>query len=181
MKLLEKIKKHIFGIKFKNIGKCCIYPRNGIIQNPEYIEIGDCVFIGSFPDIYGRGGINIGDNVIIGPRITIHTVNHNFESNSLLPYDNKSFLKPVTINDNVWIASNVILVPGVTIGEGAVVASGSVVTKDVPKCSIVGGNPAKVIKYRNIDEYEKIKGQKSWYLLNKMRNKLQIEYIVESP
>ena len=56
--------------------------------------------------------------------------------------------KPITIKDNVWVATGAIVLPGVTIGEGAVVAAGSVVTKDVEPWTVVGGNPAKFIKKR---------------------------------
>jgi acetyltransferase-like isoleucine patch superfamily enzyme len=58
--------------------------------------------------------------------------------------------KPITIKDNVWIATGAMVLPGVTIGEGAVVAAGAVVTKDVDDWMVVGGNPAKVIKKRVI-------------------------------
>ncbi len=75
-------------------------------------------------------------------------------------------LKPVTIADNVWIGCRATIVPGVTINEGAVIASGAVVTKDVPKGAVVGGNPAKVLKYRNMEYYEKLKEQKSFYIFN---------------
>ena len=63
----------------------------------------------------------------------------------------------VTIEDNVWIGGKSIILPGVTIHEGAVIGMGAVVTKDVPKCAVVGGNPAKVLKYRDINQYEQLK------------------------
>jgi acetyltransferase-like isoleucine patch superfamily enzyme len=60
--------------------------------------------------------------------------------------------KPITIMDNVWVATGAMILPGVTIGEGAVVAAGAVVTKDVEPWTVVGGNPAKVIKRRILEE-----------------------------
>ena len=69
-------------------------------------------------------------------------------------YDENMILKPVVIEDNVWIGMNVSVVPGITIGQGAIVGMGSVVVKDVPPKSIVGGNPARVIGERNHQHYE---------------------------
>ena len=67
----------------------------------------------------------------------------------------------VTIEDNVWIGAHAKICPGVTIHEGAVVGMGAVVTKDVPKCAVVGGNPAVVLKYRDKNTYKKlVKGKK---------------------
>ena len=57
--------------------------------------------------------------------------------------------KPIIIGDDVWIGGHVIVLPGVHVGNGAILAAGAVVTKDVPEYAIVGGNPARVIKYRN--------------------------------
>ena len=72
--------------------------------------------------------------------------------------------KPVNIGENVWIGSRVTILPGVNIGEGAVVGAGSVVTGNVPKGAVVGGNPAKVIKYRNLELYDKLKQEGRIYL-----------------
>ena len=65
----------------------------------------------------------------------------------------------VIIDDFVWIGSDVTISGNVHIGEGAIIAIGSVVVKDVPRCAIVGGNPAKLIKYRDIERFEKLKSE----------------------
>ncbi|WP_418953227.1 acyltransferase [Thomasclavelia ramosa] len=77
---------------------------------------------------------------MIGPEVAIATVNHDLDNLYIL------LGKTVTIKKNAWIGMRAAIMPGVTIGEGAIVAGGAVVTKDVPAYSIVGGNPAKVIK-----------------------------------
>src|SRR5690606_8511807 len=130
----------------------------GTFFSSENIEIGNHVYIGPEAYIFAQGGLLIDDGTIIGPRVTILTSNHNFDSLDLqrVPYDGKNRLKQVTICKNVWIGANVSRVPGVTIGEGSVIAMGSVVTKDVRPYTVVGGNPAVVIKYRDIDKYTQL-------------------------
>lgn len=85
-----------------------------------------------------------------------------------MPYDEKYIIKDVHIQENVWIGSDVLIVPGVVIEEGAVVAAGFVVTRHVPKCAIVGGNPARIIKYRDIETYERLKRERKIYLIHKL-------------
>ena len=63
----------------------------------------------------------------------------------------------------ISFGNRVTVVGGVSIGEGAIIAAGSVVTKDVPRCAIVGGNPARIIKYRNIEHFEKLKKEKRFH------------------
>lgn len=93
-----------------------------------------------------RRGIRIGNNVGIAHNTRIYTLGHDINS----PYfETKG--APVTIEDNVFIFSNALIMPGVTIHEGAIVLSGSVVTKDVDAYTVVGGNPAKYIKDRQRD------------------------------
>ncbi|GET45287.1 acyltransferase [Capnocytophaga felis] len=109
------------------------------------------------------GGVEIGAYFHTGRGLTIFSTNHNYESNSSIPYDEEDIIKSVTIKDFVWIGSNVTIVPGVTIGEGAVVGAGSVVTKNIPDCAVVGGNPAKILKYRNKDLFYELKKQGKFY------------------
>jgi acetyltransferase-like isoleucine patch superfamily enzyme len=109
------------------------------------ISIGNGTFINSGVSIYSVVSVKIGQNCAIGPHTIImdsdfHTVEDLHESST--PY-------PVAIEDNVWIASRVTVLRGVHIGEGAVIASGAVVTKDVPRYTLVAGVPAKSIRKLN--------------------------------
>ncbi|MEG2596970.1 MAG: maltose acetyltransferase domain-containing protein [Oscillospiraceae bacterium] len=88
--------------------------------------------------------VRIGKNCMLAPAVRIFTATHPTD-----PDERNSgyeFGKPITIGDNVWIGGNSVINPGVTIGDNAVVASGSVVVKNVPANTIVGGNPAKIIR-----------------------------------
>ena len=82
---------------------------------------------------------------------------HDYEYGDAIPYGLHYSNKQIVIDDFVWVGSDVTICGNVHIGEGAIVALGSVVVKDVPPYAIVGGNPAKVIKYRHIEQFEKLK------------------------
>ncbi len=113
--------------------------------NADYgqnIKVGRNVFINSGCCFQDQGGIEIGNNVLIGQQVVIATINHDF-------YPGKRanmFLSPVVIGNGVWIGAHATILAGVTIGENAVIAAGAVVTKDVPANAVVGGVPAKIIK-----------------------------------
>ena len=112
------------------------------------ITVGKNVFINACCKFQDQGGIEIGDNVLIGHSVVIATLNHDFNP------EKRANMTPkrVKIGNNVWIGSNVTILPGVEIGEGAVIGAGSVVTKNVPQYSIAAGNPAKIIKTLNKGE-----------------------------
>jgi acetyltransferase-like isoleucine patch superfamily enzyme len=107
--------------------------------------------------------VHIGSYFHTGINLTIISSNHNFENASSIPYDKVRIHKPVIIKDFVWCGNNVTIIPGITIGEGAIIAAGAVVVKDVPDCAIVGGNPAQLIRYRNKEEFYKLKAEGKFF------------------
>lgn len=116
------------GVKFFHIGKLTV-GKNSTINFGCYLD--------------NRRGIYIGDNVGIAHDTKIYTLGHNLNDPEF-----KTKGAPVVIEDNAFIFSNSLIMPGVTIKEGAVILAGSVVTKDVEPYTIIGGNPAKKIKDR---------------------------------
>ena len=154
---IREIRYLIYKKRLKSCGDKVTICSGTRIHVAKNLIIGDNVRIGEKSRLSAIGGITIGNNVSLGPEVLIWTSNHNYENPEKLPYDEKSKLKPVKIEDNVWIGARVCITPGVTIGEGAVIAMGAVITKDVPQCAVVGGNPAKVLKYRNIEKYNQLK------------------------
>ena len=106
------------------------------------ISFGKNVFVNSCCHFQDQGGIEIGDNCLIGHNAVLATINHAIEPSK----KRKNSYAPIKICDNVWLGANVTVLQGVTIGKWSVVAAGAVVTKDVEPYTIVGGIPAKFIK-----------------------------------
>lgn len=106
-------------------------------------KVGRNVFVNQNCTFYDLGGLDIADDVMIGPNVSLITSGHPIE-----PARRRDFViaKPIVIERNVWIAAGATVIGGVTIGENSVVAAGSVITRDVPPNSLVGGNPARVIR-----------------------------------
>jgi len=106
-------------------------------------RVGRNLFINQNCTLYDLGGIDIGDDVMIGPNVSLITSGHPLD-----PAERRAsgVAKPIVIGSNVWIAAGATVIGGVTIGENSVVAAGSVVTRDVPANSLVGGNPARVVR-----------------------------------
>ncbi len=109
----------------------------------DEIRVGHNVFINQNCTFYDLGGLDIGDDVMIGPNVSIITAGHPLDPSQRRA---ATIGKPIVIKRNVWIAAGATVIGGVTVGENAVVAAGSVVTKDVPPNTLVGGNPARVIR-----------------------------------
>lgn len=115
---------------------------------PENISIGRNTHITNSVILNGKGGITIGDDVLIGYESLVMTSMRNFSDRAIPIRQQGSVHKPVEIGSDVWIGSRVIILPGVKIGHGAIVGSGAVVTKDVPEFSIAAGVPARIIGTR---------------------------------
>jgi acetyltransferase-like isoleucine patch superfamily enzyme len=144
-----------------------LMPRGKII-NPGNVTVHDDVYIGPGFWISAIGRLTVESGVIVGPRLKVYTANHKYEHARSLPYDETVIVKPVHIGENCWIGGDVILLPGVELGEGCVVGSGAVVTKSFGAGQILGGNPATVLKQRDMDHYQALKRQQMIYL--KLKN-----------
>lgn len=120
------------------------------IHSPFHCDFGTNIhigenFVGNFNlTILDEADVTIGDNVFIGPNTSLCTVVHALDAGER----NAGIMcaRPITIGSDVWIAANVVVLPGVTIGDGAVVGAGSVVTKDIPPRTLAVGNPCRVVR-----------------------------------
>lgn len=111
------------------------------------VKFGKGVFINHSAILSASGGIEFEDGVMVAPGVRIATINHDMNRRHTIYTYGK-----VTIKKNTWVGMNVTICPGVTIGKYAVIAAGAVVTKDVPDYAVVGGVPAKVIRYQDPSE-----------------------------
>ena len=152
---------------YQHRGKHSVIHRSARMDTPPYRRfcLGDYSVIESFACINNAvGDVIIGDytrvglhNTVIGPvtigshvnlaqGITVTALNHNFSDTDKRIDEQGVSTNAVTIENDVWVGANAVILPGVTIGNHCVVAAGAVVTKDVPPHSLVAGVPAKVIK-----------------------------------
>lgn len=109
----------------------------------DEIRVGRNVFVNQNCTFYDLGGLDIADDVMIGPNVSIITTGHPLDPSQRRA---ATIGKPIVIERNVWIAAGATIIGGVTVGENSVVAAGSVVTRDVPLNTFVGGNPARMIR-----------------------------------
>jgi acetyltransferase-like isoleucine patch superfamily enzyme len=123
--------------------------RDVFIYSPHKLSLGRNVGIASHTQMNAAGGIEIGDDTLIGPGCTIWSVNHRFRDVKtpirLQGYD----AEKITIGRDCWIAAQVVVLPGVQIGNGSVVAAGAVVTRSCEPGSILAGVPAKSVGTRS--------------------------------
>lgn len=146
----EKI--HILKQWLGKIGKNCTIEPNFRCDYGMNIELGDSFYANDDCVILDCAKVSIGNNVMLGPRVNLFTATHPIDAeirNAGLEY-----AKPIVIEDNVWIGGNATILPGITIKENSIIAAGAVVTKDVPANSIVGGNPAKLIRKITSKDYD---------------------------
>lgn len=144
----SSIKRFFLNVTGAKIGhNVHIYPGVRIFI-PKGLIVGNNVSISSYVIITTAGTVTIGNNVLIGYSAKILSANHKIPEDHGIIFGAGHDVAPVVIEDEVWIGSNAVILPGIRIGRGAVVAAGAVVTKNVNPYSIVGGIPAKLIRYR---------------------------------
>jgi acetyltransferase-like isoleucine patch superfamily enzyme len=112
------------------------------------IRIGSNVGINPYCIIYGHGGVEIGNDVLIAARVTLVSAEHVFERRDLPIRSQGITAKGIRIEDDVWIGAQAVVLDGVSIGRGAVVGAGSVVTRSVSPYQVVAGSPARVVRDR---------------------------------
>lgn len=138
----EKVRELFSKLTASEIDESCFIIPPFYTEFGKNTKIGKNVFINSCCRFQDNGGIEIGDKTMIGPNVSIVTVNHDINPETRI----NATPKPVKIGKNVWIGADCTILPGVTIGDNSIIGAGSVVTKNVPNNVIVAGNPAKVIK-----------------------------------
>ena len=112
-----------------------------------YFSLKDNSGIGIDCELYGP--ISLGSDVMMGPEVVIYTSGHAHDRIDIpMRLQGASEIKPVSIGNDVWIGRRVMIMPGVTIGNGVIIGAGAVVTKDVPDYAVVGGVPARILRYR---------------------------------
>lgn len=110
------------------------------------IWIGRNCFIGEFCLIRGQGGVHIGDEVLLAPRVQILAVNHLFGDPTRPVIRQGISAQGIVVEEGAWIGAGAILLDGVQVGQGAVVGAGAVVTRDVPPHTLAVGTPARVVR-----------------------------------
>lgn len=127
---------------------CHRIPESVTVLTPFYtdfgknIEFGENVFINTNCTFMDRGGITIDSGTLIGPNVSLITINHDHDPKRR----HITYCSPIHICKNVWIGVGTTILPGVTVGEGSVIAAGAVVATDVPPMTVAGGVPAKTIR-----------------------------------
>jgi len=153
--------------KIGKIGTHVVIKKNAQILAPKRLTLGDYVYIGPEAYFQCNGEVTIRRGSILGPRVKLYSSSHNFHGAEFLPYDAKLIRKPIDIGENVWVGGDVIVLPGVEIGEGCIVGAGAVVTKSFPRCTVIGGNPARAIGQRDEAHYQELKSKDKIYLKRK--------------
>ncbi len=145
----QKFYYYKFYLKVKSIGKNVKLSGGGKFNHPEEITMGNNIFISNNFHI-SACRLKIGNNIMVGPNLVIECTNHKSDvvGRAMFEVSNDKICDGITIENDVWIGANVILLPGVVISEGCVIGAGSVVSKSIPPYTISVGIPCRPIKKR---------------------------------
>lgn len=145
------LRQQLLRKMFKQVGlDCCIQPPLHATWGGKHVLLGDNVYAHFNLTLLDDTYIEICDNTIIGPNVTLATSTHPLSP--ALRAQHYQYNAPIKIGKNCWLGAGVIVNPGVTIGDNTVIGSGSIVTKDIPENVVAVGAPCKVL--REIDQRE---------------------------
>ncbi len=135
---------------FKSMGSSVFICNGFYCREPKNVSIGHHVYINHHVELVSdKCGLSIGNFVQIAPYVSMMNATHKYDRTDIPMFEQKGYKTgKIVIEDDVWIGYRVIILPGVTVHKGAVVGAGAVLTKDVEAYTVVGGVPAKLIKYR---------------------------------
>ena len=157
-KIHDRVKIDALSVEGVVIGDYVVLGHNTVIEcTGSLSHIGKGVLIGNRTTFgndcfFGAaGGIVIGEDVIAGQFVRFHSENHNYNDTTTLIKEQGTNHKGIKVGNNCWIGAGAVFLDGAEIGEGCVVAANSVVTKKFPPNCVVGGVPAKILKYRGND------------------------------
>jgi len=147
-----EVRRKFYRKYFGRMGKGVVIHQDFRVRNIHLLSVGDRVNLGESCFIQAAGGVEIGDNVIVGPGVKIWSQNHEFKNPCQPVQDQGYTFSKVVIGNDVWIAANAFIMPGAQIGDGAIVSAGAVVGgKPIAPYKIIAGNPARVIGSRIIE------------------------------
>ena len=158
--LKAKLESRLYSVAIRRRAKSCgrdLYILGPGVNVTSNTSVGDGVGFGKNVKIYGDGPVFIGKRAVLAEDTLVYTQVHDYDHSDVLPFG-WGFTYPETrIDDYAWLGVRCIVLPGAHVGEGAVVQAGSVVMGNIPPCAIAAGNPAKVIGWRDIDHYNRLK------------------------
>lgn len=146
---LNRLKSFFLKLNGAVIGKRVVFYPGVWIAPGRNLVIGNDVDFALGVLVDASGGVQIGDRALIGHDTKIISTNHVIPPNRGSIFSAGYDKKKIVIGKDVWIGANVIILAGRTVGDGAVLAAGSIITKDVEPYTVVGGNPAKLLRRRN--------------------------------
>jgi acetyltransferase-like isoleucine patch superfamily enzyme len=147
------IRGKLLGRQLGAVGENLQVLEGVFVRNPQNIRCGDNVGIGDFVFLQAGGGLDIGHNVMFGPGAKVWTQNHRFDDPASPVAAQGYDYQKVTIGDDAWIGANAFIMPGAHLPRGCVVSAGAVVAgRTYKEFSILAGNPARVIGFRNADQ-----------------------------
>ncbi|MGP9833522.1 acyltransferase [Marinobacter sp. NSM] len=136
-----------------------VFLHDGVkIFNPEFLTIYDDVYVGPGTKIFSYGSIEIRQGAVIGEGVQIMSSSHEYDSpgQDVLPFSSKNVSKKTVLSEFCWIGNNSIILPGVSVGKYCVIGAGSVVTKSTQDYGVYGGNPARLLKFRENKDLSRV-------------------------